>query len=128
MARTKTSEIENATQIYPSRRFVPPTAAMGKLSDRHQIPNWLHLTMQILESVASWQTSLGWQISLRPYTIMREDCPAITYCRDGDLDGLRLLFRDRQASPFDRCDNGYTLLTVSRRNIWCCADIVEHDS
>lgn len=111
-ARTKLRVKENSTQSYADRHLELPTFALGKLSNRNQIPAWLHLAKQILESVASWHTSLGWQISFRAYAIMKNHCLAVQYCYGGNLNGLRILFREGRASPFDRCEDGYTLLAV----------------
>ena len=60
-----------------------------------------------------WKVSAGWDFSIRTYNVFTSDSPAAEYARQGDVEGLRQLFQDRQVTPFDReITEGKTLLHV----------------
>ncbi|KAK8060912.1 hypothetical protein PG996_010842 [Apiospora saccharicola] len=54
----------------------------------------------------------GWDVQVRLYSERPESDPVFLMAEDGDVAGLRSLFEQRQASPFDRDEYGRTLLHV----------------
>jgi hypothetical protein len=52
----------------------------------------------------------GWQINLQPYSIRPKDSQVFKHAAEGDFQGLYRLINTGQASPFDRDENGESLL------------------
>ncbi|KAK8129038.1 hypothetical protein PG984_010146 [Apiospora sp. TS-2023a] len=55
----------------------------------------------------------GWDVQLRLYSERSQNDSVFFMALEGDEAGLRSLFEQRQASPFDRDENGWTLLHYS---------------
>lgn len=55
-----------------------------------------------------------WTRTLRFSPVVSADAPIFQFCRSGNVEGVRTLFKSGLASPFDATMNGYTPLHVSR--------------
>ena len=63
--------------------------------------------------VAFSKSLTGLQWRLRTHRAVPDDAEIFEACRRGDVDTVRLLFHERQASPFDTNSRGFTPLFVS---------------
>jgi hypothetical protein len=74
-------------------------------------PAWLFGKIYEINKVRdSWTC----QFNLRSYNILPDDALVFDYAAGGDIEGLKRLFRSKQATPFDReATSGYTALHVS---------------
>jgi hypothetical protein len=98
----ETSEAENTIIIYPKAtgRFFGITRGM----------------------LLSAQATSGWQYSIQPFRAVEESALVFEFCREGNLEGLKSLFRRGEASPWDRDPKGQTPLLV-RLLIARCTDL-----
>jgi hypothetical protein len=62
----------------------------------------------------SAKATSGWQYSIQPFRAVDENALIFEFCRGGNLDGVRSLFKRNEASPWDRDPKGQTPLFVSR--------------
>ena len=53
-----------------------------------------------------------WRFTFRTYNLLDQDSPVQSCIRMGDLDGLKILFASRQATPFDKVTRNRSLLEV----------------
>lgn len=92
---------------------------------RVQVPSWI--TSRALE-LAGLRAPDGWKFSLRAYnTILGEAArKAIGFARSSNIQGLQDLFASKQASPFDRLEDGSTLLHVSTLSIPPRYPVLDH--
>lgn len=60
----------------------------------------------------STKATSGWQYSLQPFRAVEETALVFEFCREGNLEGLRCLFKRNEASPWDRDPQGQTPLLV----------------
>ena len=65
---------------------------------RVRVPVWLSTRM--LEFY-SYSATSGWTFHIKTYNLLPGNPLAFECVRQGDLDGLRMLFAERKASPFD---------------------------
>jgi hypothetical protein len=88
----ETSETENVITVYPkaTSRFFGITHGM----------------------LLSAQATSGWQYSIQTFRAVEESALVFEFCREGNLDGLKSLFRRGEASPWDRGPEGQTPLLV----------------
>jgi hypothetical protein len=54
----------------------------------------------------------GWQYSMQPFRAVPETALIYDFCHDGNLEGVRSLFKRGEASPWDQDPKGQTLLLV----------------
>jgi hypothetical protein len=59
-----------------------------------------------------YQASPGWTFTFRQYFTLERNAPIYLCVENGDIDGARLLFETKQATPNDRLHSGLTLLDV----------------
>jgi hypothetical protein len=59
-----------------------------------------------------YQASPGWNFTFRQYFTLKRNSPIALCVENGDIDGARLLFASKQATPNDRFHSGLTLLDV----------------
>lgn len=76
-----------------------------------QFPKWLAQTAYELEYKVA-RSSLR-QVTTRHYNIRPNDSPIFKCLRMGDFPGMLHIFKHRRASPFDRDQDGQSLLHVS---------------
>ncbi|KAH8590159.1 hypothetical protein B0O99DRAFT_691812 [Bisporella sp. PMI_857] len=55
----------------------------------------------------------GWNFNLKPYNIVSENSLVVTYAQKGNINGLRELFYNKQASIYDRDPDGSSLLWLA---------------
>ncbi len=65
----------------------------------------------------SAKSTAGWQYSIQPFRAVPETALIYDFCRDGNLEGVRSLFKRGEASPWDRDPKGQTPLLVRLLNI-----------
>jgi hypothetical protein len=88
----ETSETEKTIIVYPT--------AAGR---------FLGITSAVLLSA---QATSGWQYCIQTFRAVEESALVFEFCREGNLEGLRSLFRRKEASPWDRDPQGQTPLVV----------------
>jgi hypothetical protein len=88
----ETSEAENVIIVYPK--------ATGQ---------FFGITRGMLLSA---QATSGWQYSIQTFRAVEESALVFEFCREGNLEGLKSLFRRGEASPWDRDPEGQTPLLV----------------
>ena len=81
---------------------------------RFQTPRWLFFTGRALE-VCGLKSPSGWNFSIQLYNIVPSGSKVFERAAFGDVAGLQDLFDSKEASPFDRDENGLTVLDVSIR-------------
>ncbi|KAJ4004321.1 hypothetical protein NW766_011625 [Fusarium irregulare] len=86
------------------------TTASGAWQAYVQWPSWLSSSVY---EVQSSPTGCGWMYSYRVYNIVSSDSDIIKRIEKGDKAGVLDLFNKRQASPFDKDENGHSLLYKS---------------
>ncbi len=70
---------------------------------------------QIVRLQVGYQANIGPQFSLRSLRRVPDSAPCVHYAMDGNIEGLKHLFRRGLASPWDvSSTRGYTLSRVSR--------------
>ena len=79
-------------------------------------------------SLRLWQKALEVQyhrgyglsnLTLQTYNVVSESSIVFTTVKSGDVAGMLTLFASRQASPFDRDQNGFSLLYVGTAHFPC---------
>lgn len=60
----------------------------------------------------SAKATSGWQYTIQPFRAVEETALIFEFCREGNLDGVRSLFKRNEASPLDRDEKGQTPLLV----------------
>ncbi|KAE9371001.1 hypothetical protein N431DRAFT_18376 [Stipitochalara longipes BDJ] len=63
----------------------------------------------------SAKATSGWQYSIQPFRAVEENALIFEFCREGNLDGVRSLFKRNEASPWDRGPKGETPLLLASR-------------
>jgi hypothetical protein len=109
---TKHSTKLNKTYT-PSRlgRFAMAyTTSTGAWQAYIQWPSWLSASVYELQSSPSLG---GWSYNYRVYNIISPGSEIIQKIEKGDKNGVLELFNTRKASPFDKDDEGRSLLYVS---------------
>ncbi|KAL1968865.1 hypothetical protein VTN77DRAFT_1226 [Rasamsonia byssochlamydoides] len=59
------------------------------------------------------RSTKGWKNTLRTFHAVVDDSPIFTFCKNGNIDGVRTLLACGQASPLDTNTNGWTPLHVA---------------
>lgn len=60
----------------------------------------------------SAKSTAGWQYSIQTFRAVPETALIFDFCREGNLDGVKSLFKRGEASPWDRDPRGQTPLLV----------------
>lgn len=89
---------------------------------RYRAPVWL---LGRAWSIHALHASSGWTFSPRSYNIIPPSSIIYQYIKEGNVDGVRELFQQRGASPFDCTTSGVSLLDVCTNAI---AGVCEADS
>ncbi|PMD36404.1 hypothetical protein L207DRAFT_587407 [Hyaloscypha variabilis F] len=63
--------------------------------------------------LVSANATSGWQYSLQPFYAVEETALVFEFCSAGNLEGLKSLFKRKEASPWDRDPKGQTPLMVA---------------
>lgn len=58
------------------------------------------------------KSTMGWKHTIQPFRLVPDDSLVFEFCRTGNVEGLRALFKCSHASPWDRNSNGRTPLWV----------------
>lgn len=95
------------------------TTATGAWQAYVQWPSWLSSSVYELQSAP---TGSGWMYTYRVYNIISSNSEIIQRIKEGDKAGVLELFNKRQASPFDKDENGYSLLYVRAPSTLSCLD------
>jgi hypothetical protein len=82
-----------------------------QLLGRFRSPSWLFLNNLAAENTAQ-KYPAGWNFSIQIYNIRSSDSAIFELAGSGDVVGMQRLFVTGAASPFDRDENGLTLLDV----------------
>ncbi|KAJ4169308.1 hypothetical protein NW754_016342 [Fusarium falciforme] len=95
------------------------TTATGAWQAYIQWPSWLS---QSVCEIQSSPTLCGWTYNYRMYNIVSPKSEIIQKIRIGDKAGVLELFNSRQASPFDKDQNGQSLLfhAANSKNFELC--------
>ncbi|KAL7793242.1 hypothetical protein V8C37DRAFT_378907 [Trichoderma ceciliae] len=95
------------------------TATTGAWQAQLCVPSWLSASMYELISAPA---IAGWTYSYRVYNIIPNNSEIIMKVADGDLLGVRQMFSSRKASPFDKSQEGESLLyyAASRQQYEIC--------
>ncbi|KAF5233310.1 hypothetical protein FANTH_12596 [Fusarium anthophilum] len=72
-----------------------------------QLPSWLSSSVYELQSTP---TGYGWTYNYRVYNVVSYESDIIQRIQKGDRAGVLELFGNRKASPFDKDENGHSLL------------------
>lgn len=86
------------------------TTSTGAWQAYIQWPSWLSASVYELQSSPSLG---GWSYNYRVYNIISPNSEIIQKIIKGDKNGVLELFNTRKASPFDKDDEGHSLLYVS---------------
>lgn len=73
------------------------------------IPSWFSNRVW---RIAATRASCGWDFRVRTYTVRPRDSPIFQCITQGDLDGVRRLIANGEASPLDCQEEGQTLFGV----------------
>ena len=101
-----------------------------KECDKSQIPHvnmeyWFPLGLfwsQIVRLQLGYQSHLGPQVSLSMLRRVPDSAPCVNFALDGNIDGLKDLFKRGLASPKDvSSTRGYSILRVSYQNSGSCS-------
>lgn len=76
---------------------------------RYRAPAWL---LGRVWSLQALHATSGWTFSPRSYNVIPPSSIIYQYIKDRNFDGIRELFRRREASPFDCTTSGASLLEV----------------
>lgn len=101
-----TNEPEKKIEIF--RRL---SAKQLKLKARFQTPKWLFGISRTVE-LYECRATAGWNFNIQVYNVIPSESPIFEMAGVGDIDGIRQLFSTGNASPFDRDENGLTVLDV----------------
>lgn len=92
-----------------------PRSSRSKSRTKH-----FHLQLKPWFVSAIWELCVckslsGWDVRLRTTNVVPIDAEVFYRCRDGDLEGVRKIFQDGLASPYDQSPCGsHSVLKVSR--------------
>ncbi|CEI64675.1 hypothetical protein FVEN_g3188 [Fusarium venenatum] len=89
------------------------TTATGAWQAYVQWPSWLSSSVYELQSAP---TGCGWMYTYRVYNIISSNSDIVQRIKEGDKAGVLELFNRRQASPYDKDENGYSLLYYAADN------------
>lgn len=96
--------------IVSSYRLIKVTDQNEKVrTSRLKLPGWITETIWDFQAYRAYN---GWKVSLRPWNTRPSDTPIFTYAENGMLREMLEAFRDNLASPWDRDEDGETLLHV----------------
>ena len=105
----------SASMMQSSFGLVSLRTTDGNLSAEFYPPWWLRGIMYA-RSLHIQHCYSGWKICFRSYSLRRfGESPVFEAAVKGDVPALQKLFDSHEASPFDRLENGMTLLHVSSR-------------
>ncbi len=113
----KASNMANLHSIFkePSRfgRFVASYGrAWGAFELSIQLPGWISSTVCEMKSIPGYS---GWTFAFKTWNIVPSTSAVFQRAIAGDADGLKHLFQNGKASPYDRDEQGYSLLQVRRQ-------------
>lgn len=63
-------------------------------------------------ALLSASSTSGWKFTIQPFRAVAEDSLIFEFCREGNVEGVRTLFKRGEASPWDRDPAGQTPLWV----------------
>lgn len=106
---SKTTNLLSFTLSKYARFVLTYTQTNGGWQAQLQLPSWL--STSVYEFISA-PAIAGWAYSYRVYNIIHDDSEIIRKIKCGDLIGVRQLFSNRDASPFDRSARGMSLLYV----------------
>ena len=84
---------------------------------RLQPPSWAWFCSRAWE-ICGHHSRSGWMIALRTYNIVPIEAPIIDFVKQGDTVSVQRLLAERKATPFDRSQDGFTLLDVKTHSIF----------
>ncbi len=76
---------------------------------QYRAPGWL---MSRAWEVQAFKAISGWTFRPRTYNVIDRRSSLFEYARDGHIEGIHELFRDKKASPYDCDPAGFTALHV----------------
>ncbi|KAH8769265.1 hypothetical protein BGZ57DRAFT_826094 [Hyaloscypha finlandica] len=80
-----------------------------RLRAQFLIPKWFFGVSRAIEIYES-RAQAGWHFNIQVYNVVSRKSVIFAMVQHGDVAGIQHLFSTRQASPFDRSFNGWTLL------------------
>ena len=83
-----------------------------RLKARLQTPKWLFGGISRAIELYESQAQAGWDFRIQVYNVVPSESPVFRMAGVGDVAGIRELFIAGKASPFDRDENGLTVLDV----------------
>jgi len=97
-----------------------------KLKARLQTRKWLFGGISRAEELYESRVQASYDFSIQVYNVIPSEYPIFRLTGVGDIAGVRELFSTGQASPFDRDENGLTVLDVrlGRGSYYSYADIL----
>ena len=93
------------------RRRKCDTVQKDTISARYFFPMWM--VSRFIELESAWTSSKRLSLSLRTSRVIPDDSHIFTYTQHNNLEGVKRLFRQGLASPFDISTKGRTPLHVS---------------
>lgn len=108
----KTTDLFTLNLSQYARFALAHTKSTGAWQAQLQVPKWLSTSVYEFMSAPA---IAGWTYSYRIYNIIPDDSEIIKKIASGDLIGVREMFSNRDASPFDRNAAGRSLLYVRTR-------------
>ncbi len=86
----------------------------GALLTRYYFPKWA--MWRLIELESAWTSSQMVSVSLRTARVIPDNSPIFMHVQHNNLDGVKRLFEQKLASPFDVSFKGRTPLHVSTRS------------
>ena len=83
--------------------------ATGYCEFSFQLPSWISLKIYEMKYASSYA---GWDISLISWSIVHSTSEVFLRVAASDAEGLQQMFRNGTASPYDRDEEGHSLLQV----------------
>jgi hypothetical protein len=83
--------------------------ATGYWEFSFQLPSWISLKIYEMKSASTYA---GWNISLTSWSIVQSTSEVFLRVAACDAEGLQQMFQNGNASPYDRDEEGYSLLQV----------------
>lgn len=77
----------------------------------------IHLPWRLIQKACELSVERaisGWQLNIRVYNVVPESSLVFRYAKEGDATGLRELFKNGHASPFDRDIRGHSTIWVGQ--------------
>lgn len=68
--------------------------------------------------IARIDAEQGWDLYFRTYNVRSDNSPIFEFCREGDLEGVKELISNGEASPLDVSWSGDSLITVSTSSVF----------